>query len=160
MELCTTPTHTDPAWQTVTIPAGVRVTTQGQGDLGARMAQAAQRCLGAFLLIGTDCVEMRAELLQEAATTLQSVDAILHVTADGGYALLGLQKFHPSLFTEMAWSTETVAEETIRRIRGLGWSLHLGDTLNDVDEPQDLLQHPAFGLCGLPIDQPSKRPGC
>ncbi|MBF0161582.1 MAG: TIGR04282 family arsenosugar biosynthesis glycosyltransferase, partial [Magnetococcales bacterium] len=140
VELCVTPPWADPAWQRVTIPAQVQVTTQGEGDLGERMAQAVRRCSGPLLLIGTDCVEMSAELLREAAAALQSVDALLYTTADGGYAVLGLHTFHPSLFADMAWSTATVAEETIDRIHSLGWSLHLGGPLHDVDEPQDWLR--------------------
>ncbi len=138
VELCVTPDWTNPAWQNVSLPEGLLVTTQGEGDLGERLAQAAQRSQEAVLLIGTDCVEMSAPLLREAAATLETVDALLYPTLDGGYALLGLRHFHPSLFTDMAWSTATVARETIHRIQQLGWSLHLGNQLHDLDEPQDL----------------------
>ncbi|MEO5364593.1 MAG: DUF2064 domain-containing protein, partial [Magnetococcus sp. DMHC-8] len=62
----------------------------------------------------------------------------LHPTADGGYALLGLQRFDPLLFTDINWSTATVADETVHRIRQLGWSYHIGTLLHDLDEPQDL----------------------
>ncbi|MGB4922758.1 MAG: DUF2064 domain-containing protein, partial [Candidatus Nitrotoga sp.] len=92
----------------------------------------------AVLLIGTDCVEMSATLLREAAQSLHEHDAVIHCTADGGYALLGLKRYSAVLFSEMPWSTDAVARTTIARIGQLGWSLHVGQLLHDVDAPQDL----------------------
>jgi hypothetical protein len=63
---------------------------------------------------------------------------VIHPTFDGGYALLGLKQFHPSLFSGIEWSTASVAAATIARIRALGWSFHLGETLRDIDTPEDL----------------------
>lgn len=138
VELCVTPARTDPAWQPFSLPKNIVITTQSDGDLGRRMASAAERCREAVLLVGTDCLEISAELLREAATALASVDALLYPTADGGYAILGLQKFHPTLFTGIAWSGSTVAEETRRRIQQLGWSFYQGGLLHDLDGPEDL----------------------
>ncbi|MBF0400924.1 MAG: TIGR04282 family arsenosugar biosynthesis glycosyltransferase [Magnetococcales bacterium] len=138
VELCVTPPQTDPAWQGVALPTDVMITNQSEGDLGDRLASAARRCQEAVLLVGTDCVEISPTLLQEAATALATVDALLYPTLDGGYALLGLRRFHPSLFTNIAWSTASVAEETVNRILRLGWSLHQGAVLHDVDKPEDL----------------------
>ncbi len=141
VELCTTPVFSDPAWQDITLPQGIVITDQGEGDLGERMARAAQRGIAqgsAVILIGTDCVEMSAGLLNDAAQTLNAHDAIIHCTEDGGYALLGLNEFNISLFSNIAWSTDSVASTTLSRIGQLGWSLHVGQMLHDVDEEQDL----------------------
>ncbi|MEO5349552.1 MAG: TIGR04282 family arsenosugar biosynthesis glycosyltransferase [Magnetococcus sp. YQC-3] len=139
VELSVTPAIGAPAWAGVRIPEGVIVTTQGEGDLGERFIQTASGYRGAMLWIGTDCLEMSPALLREAARALQTTDAVIHPTVDGGYALLGLRQFYPQLFTGMAWSTATVAAESIRRIRQLGCSLHIGACLHDLDEPADLL---------------------
>lgn len=141
VELCVTPAIHDPAWHEIQLPSGIEISGQGGGDLGARLARAAQRALadaGQVLLIGTDCVEMSASLLREAAQALQTHDAIMHGTLDGGYALLGLRRYSPSLFGDMPWSTGAVADITLARIGQLGWALHIGQVLHDVDEPQDL----------------------
>lgn len=141
VELCVTPDKDHPAWRDVAIPECVVVTTQEGGDLGERLARAAQRriaCGESVLLIGTDCVEMSASLLREASAKLRQVDAVIHTTVDGGYALLGLGRFHASVFSPMAWGTHAVASETIRRMEQLGWSIFRGATLHDIDEPQDL----------------------
>lgn len=152
VELCATPEITSSAWDGVEIPQGIQISAQGEGDLGERLARAAQRGIGQsgkVLLIGTDCVEMNAQLLQKAAAALEHHDAAIHPTADGGYALLGLGRFHPLLFSDIAWSTNDVAFDTICRIKRLCWSLYVGGLLHDVDEPGDLKHVPAQMLDGL-----------
>ena len=141
VELCVTPAIHHPAWRGIQFPAGIEISDQGEGDLGARMALASERALAnaeQVLLIGTDCVEMSGGLLREAAQALQEHDAVIHCTADGGYALLGLRRFSPFLFSDMPWSTDAVANTTIARIGQLGWSVRVGQMLHDVDEPEDL----------------------
>ena len=139
-ELCATPHPGDAAW-TEHLPAGVRLSDQGPGDLGQRMAAAARRVIDGgerILLIGTDCPGLDGKRLREAALLLERHDAIIHPARDGGYVLLGLSRTDPSLFDDIAWSTDTVAATTMMRIEALGWSLFVGDTLRDVDEPADL----------------------
>jgi len=145
VELCATPALDDAAWSMVALPAGFEITAQGEGDLGARMARAARRVIEQgerVLLVGTDCVEMSAELLQQARQALDDHEAVIHCTADGGYALLGLTRFNPFLLNDIPWSTDEVASLTIARIGQLGWTLHVGQMLHDVDEPQDLNRLP------------------
>ena len=149
VELCVTPEIASSAWGGVEMAQGIEISAQGDGDLGARLARAAQRALEhdeAVLLIGTDCVEMSAPLLREAAVALKRKDAVIHPVVDGGYALLGLTEFHPSLFDNIAWSTDSVAAEAIGRIGQLGWSLEVGALLHDVDEPDDLKRVPVNWL--------------
>ena len=139
-ELCATPAPGSSAWDGHR-PDGVQMTDQGPGDLGERLARAASRVLAAgqrVLLIGSDCPELDAGRLRASARELDSHDAVIDPAHDGGYALLGLRLFDPSLFESIPWSTSAVAAITISRIRALGWSLHIGDTLRDIDEPEDL----------------------
>lgn len=146
VELCATPATDQAAWQGIHLPAGIEISAQGAGDLGARLARASAIALekaGSVVLLGTDCVEISRDLLREAAQALQAHDAVIHCTADGGYALLGFKQFEPSMFNNMPWSTDAVASLTIARIGRLGWSLRAGRTLHDVDEPQDLKYLPA-----------------
>ena len=135
VELCGDP---DPAgwWRG---PA-VSLSAQGPGGLGERLARAAERALrrGPVLLIGSDCPALDRHRLREAALALEGHDAVIHPTEDGGYALLGLRAFDASIFEGLEWSTPSVAAETAARIAALGWSLHEGETLRDVDEPADL----------------------
>jgi rSAM/selenodomain-associated transferase 1 len=141
VELCVTPSPSDAAWGVWLEVEGVEWAAQVAGDLGARMADAARRALVSgepVLLIGTDCPSLDAVLLRRAAESLQDHDAVLYPTHDGGYALLGLRRFDARLFEQMPWSTGEVTERTVERVRDLGWSLAVGDTLHDIDEPADL----------------------
>jgi rSAM/selenodomain-associated transferase 1 len=134
VELCGDP---DPAdW----FEGQVRLTAQGEGDLGERLARAAQRVLARepVLFVGTDCPELDRTHLLAASGALAMHDAIIHPAADGGYVLLGLRRFDPSIFAGISWSTASVAAETLGRIAALGWSADVRETLRDVDEPEDL----------------------
>jgi rSAM/selenodomain-associated transferase 1 len=146
VELRVTPAISDSAWRDIPIPEGVEISAQEEGDLGARLARATQNGLdhnAAVMLIGCDCPELDSAALREAAQTLQRVDVLMHPTTDGGYALLGLRRFHPRLFSDIPWSTSSVAAKTIQEVRLLQWSLHMAAVLNDIDEPADLARLPA-----------------
>jgi rSAM/selenodomain-associated transferase 1 len=119
---------------------GLTLTAQGEGGLGERLARAAERVLGEdrILLIGSDCPELHRGRLRAAAEALEDHDAVIHPALDGGYALLGLKRFDGSVFKGIDWSTARVAAQTMARIEALGWSLHVGEALRDVDEPADL----------------------
>lgn len=139
VELCGDP---DPAqWHEVR--PGLALTAQGEGGLGERLARAARRALaaGPVLLVGADCPGIDRRRLKAAAQAIEAHDAFLHPSHDGGYALLGLRRFDASLFERIAWSTNVVAAQTMARIGTLGWSLQVGETLRDVDEPDDLSHH-------------------
>ena len=146
VELCLTPAPDDGAWQDVVWPPAVQLSGQGEGDLGQRLATAASRGLQQgepIMLIGTDCPELTPELLRAAAVALQTHDAVLHATHDGGYALLGMQHDNPRVFAEIAWSTDSVAASTRARIAELGWQLFEGARLHDIDTGADLQWLPA-----------------
>lgn len=152
VELCVTPGLQAFDWRGLALPAGLAWTEQGEGDLGERMGRAAQRVTAAgeaILLIGTDCPALDSGLLQRAAAALQGHDACLVPTADGGYALLGLKRFDPTLFDAMPWSTDAVAAETRQRVAALNWRLCTLPTLHDIDEPEDLAWLPVELRAGL-----------
>lgn len=141
VELCVSPSIGHPVWQTLDRPAKIHYSEQGEGDLGERMARAASRVCNqgeAIILIGTDCPALNSSVLQEAAAALQQHHACMVPVSDGGYALLGLNQFHASLFQQIPWSTSAVAPLTQQRIAAQNWRLQTLSTLHDIDEPQDL----------------------
>jgi rSAM/selenodomain-associated transferase 1 len=146
VELCVAPTMHHPIWNELALPDAVHWSEQGEGDLGDRLARAAQRVTAldeAVLLIGTDCPALNAEVLHTAAQALQQYDACMVPAHDGGYALLGLNRHLPALFVDMPWSTATVAQQTRQRILAEGCTLHALQSLPDIDQPQDLQWLPA-----------------
>jgi len=141
VELCVTPAIGDKAWRGIYLPQGIEISDQGEGDFGARLARAARRRIEQgeqVILIGTDCIELTPQLLEEARQRLFDHDATIHCAADGGYALLGLDCFDPALFANIPWSTDAVAVSTLGQIARLGLSVYVGQMLHDVDEPRDL----------------------
>jgi rSAM/selenodomain-associated transferase 1 len=156
VELCVTPWSSAVVWRHLGVPESVQLTDQGDGDLGERMARAAQRVVGAgesVLLIGTDCPQMDAGQLQTAAKTLQHADATLIPAFDGGYVLLGLNHYHASVFSGIAWSTSSVAATTHHRLQALHWRVQTLAPLHDIDEPGDLQYLPAELLNNLSLAQ-------
>lgn len=145
LELCLTPDPQDAAWQGFVWPEQVQLSGQGEGDLGQRMSHAVQRGVQQgtpVILIGTDCPQLTAPLLQQAAQQLQRVDCVMHPASDGGYVLLGLRRSDPHVFADIQWSSASVAASTRARIAELGWRLCEGAPLDDIDTPQDLSRLP------------------
>lgn len=141
VELCASPARRNPAWRAVTVPRSIAWSNQGKGNLGERMARVAKRKIAAgqsILLIGTDCPELDATYLRSAAIALQQYDAVMAPSFDGGYALLGLNRFHSSIFADIRWSTSAVASTTQQRFSQLAWRTHCLPTVRDIDDPEDL----------------------
>lgn len=140
VELCGDPAPDDRVWDRYRELPDL-MADQGPGDLGERLERAARRVMGEgsrIILIGTDSPDLDRTHLGAAANSLDRFDAVIHPTRDGGYALLALSRFDPSLFRGIAWSTDEVALATVSRIKALGWSLRVGASLRDIDEPADL----------------------
>jgi uncharacterized protein len=139
--------------------AGTEARLQQGRDLGERMHNA---FLDAFssgfrqvVLIGTDCPGIRAEILEQAFSLLESNDAVLGPAMDGGFYLIGLKKPAPELFLKRAWSTSTVLEETVRKLEAAGSSFRLLPVLRDIDTLEDL-QLSGFSVHGIPARPPDK----
>lgn len=114
---------------------------QASGDLGERMSAAFRAAFegGAnrVLIIGSDCPELSAEVLEGAFQALERHDFVLGPTPDGGYYLLGMKQYQPAVFQEIVWSTDTVRAETLKKIDGLGKTVALLPVLTDMDEAGD-----------------------
>jgi rSAM/selenodomain-associated transferase 2/rSAM/selenodomain-associated transferase 1 len=121
---------------------GIPYRPQGEGDLGCRMEHAFQEAFSEgshrAVLIGTDCPEITPELILESLEQLATCDLVLGPASDGGYYLIGLRASAPQLFTEIAWGSERVLEQTLRRADQLSLNVSLLKTLSDVDCPEDL----------------------
>lgn len=137
--------------------ASLSLATQPAGDLGERMHAAvcaSPAGVAGTLVIGTDCPALAPDLLREAASALRNNEAALIPAEDGGYVLIGLRKPEPRVFTDIAWSTPSVAAETRERFGELGWRWHESTPLWDVDHAADferLQRHdPALAAAALP----------
>ena len=150
IELWVTPDEHHPLLQTLSQGYAATLHLQQGEDLGERMGFAARQALERYrqvLLLGVDCPALTASHLDQAVTWLeQGHDAVLGPAQDGGYVLLGLNRFHPALFAGHAWGGAEVAETTRRVMRQAGWRWRELPLLWDLDRPDDLAQLKALGI--------------
>jgi rSAM/selenodomain-associated transferase 1 len=142
VELCCAPDARHAVFTELASDTRVTLSEQGEGDLGARMARALQRALAAHqcaLLIGTDAPGLDARYLREAFKRLADHDTVLGPAVDGGYTLIGLRRFEPTLFEAMPWSTPQVLALTRERLHMAGLRHAELPPLHDIDEPADLV---------------------
>ncbi|MCE8041524.1 glycosyltransferase [Halomonas daqingensis] len=130
--------HAHPLFITLAERHAVTLRPQPQGGLGVRLYHAMASASGPILAIGSDCPVLSPGLLHACAEALTDHDVSCLPAEDGGYALLGLRRAHPHLFTAIDWGTERVMAQTSRRIHELGWHLACPATVWDVDRPADL----------------------
>jgi len=115
-------------------------------DLGARMENAFEIAYAngykRVSIIGTDCMELTTQIVVNAFDSLRTKDAVVGPAVDGGYYLLGMNRFIPELFREKEWSTNSVCKDTINDFSRLSINYHQLSMLRDVDIEADL----PFGL--------------
>ena len=113
---------------------------QTQGDLGVKMQVAFQAACEQYqkvMIIGSDCVSLTPQIIQEGFDALDQHSFVLGPAIDGGYYLLGMRQFTPSLFQHIPWSTAQVAELTLIEMERLGRTCYLLPTLSDIDYAED-----------------------
>jgi glycosyltransferase A (GT-A) superfamily protein (DUF2064 family) len=123
---------------------GIPLLPQGEGDLGARMAQAF-RVLHArggdrALLVGSDAPDLPLSLIIDAYTALDSAAVVTIPAADGGYVLIGERGHHPPLFHGVSWSTPAVLEQTRASCAAQQLSYAEIGSWEDVDDAAALLR--------------------
>ncbi len=111
-------------------------------NVGDRMSQAIKEVLeegySKAVLIGTDILDLRPDILENAFSLLDSNDVVIGPAKDGGYYLIGMKEAHPELFDLEYWSTPNVFSETVKRIHAAKLTFAKTDLLQDIDEVADL----------------------
>ena len=113
---------------------------QSGNDLGARMSNAFKEVLknhDKAVIIGSDCPQLDLMTISTAFSALDEYDHVIGPSQDGGYYLLGMKEYNPEVFEEMTWSTASVCEETIDRIKSKNKTYKLLEVLSDVDHKED-----------------------
>jgi uncharacterized protein len=120
--------------------------SQGDGDLGARIAGILRRALdegNGAIALGADSPDVPIAYLQQAQEALVDHDAVLGPSHDGGFYLLGVRRMLPGLLADLPWSTPNTREAVAERIVSMGLSLAYTPAWYDIDEPSDLARlHP------------------
>ena len=120
--------------------------TQEGRNLGERMSNAFKEILQEkgckkCIIIGTDCPEIDATLIENAFGVLKEKDIVIGPCKDGGYYLLGMSRPASDLFVDIDWSTDRVFEQTIEKIQKNNLSGGVLKTLTDIDTQEDLSCH-------------------
>jgi len=123
-----------------------RKALQPEGDLGERMrfafAEGFAEGYSRICIIGSDCLDLSTEHLNQAFEALRQHNVVLGPSLDGGYYLLGMDQLYSELFANKSWSTESVADDTRRDTKQQNLSLKELAVLNDIDTIDDLRQSP------------------
>jgi rSAM/selenodomain-associated transferase 1 len=133
------PPSSEPFFREI-LPVSVGLIEAWQPNFGDCLFAAVETLLAlghnGAVVLNSDSPTLPTALLVEAAEVLaRSGDrAVLGPSADGGYYLLGLKKPHRRLFEDVAWSTKSVAHQTLDRAAEIGLAVHVLPSWYDVDD--------------------------
>ncbi len=89
--------------------------------------------------IGADLPDIRHELIEKGFEALNDSDFVFGPAEDGGYYMVGMSKEEGKyIFENKPWSTTELLSITKAEISEKGDSIHLFETLNDIDTIEDL----------------------
>jgi len=126
------------------LPTGFSLIPQRGDTFGERLLNTAEDILacgyGSVCLIDSDSPTVPSAAFKQAIEALNQPGdhIVLGPSHDGGYYLIGLKRAHPAPFTNINWSTPTVADETRDRCRQANLELIELSVWYDVDDAETL----------------------
>ncbi|WP_343065392.1 TIGR04282 family arsenosugar biosynthesis glycosyltransferase [Arenibacter arenosicollis] len=109
-------------------------------ELGQRMANAFMDGFEAghkkIIIIGSDMYDLTENDLKEAFNSLHHHDYVIGPAIDGGYYLLGMKVFNPTLFENKNWGMDTVLEATLHDLKDENYIMLAPK--NDIDYFEDI----------------------
>lgn len=121
---------------------GVYFLKQEGKDLGEKMHNAISFALREYrnvVLIGSDLPLISKKDIEVAFKVLETKDIVISPTYDGGYYLIGMKEENKDIFNIM-YSTSSVFEETIDKIKSKGKSYGKGEIQLDIDDRDDFFR--------------------
>jgi rSAM/selenodomain-associated transferase 1 len=113
-------------------------------DLGARMKNAFKQAFAdgfdQVVLVGSDIPDLPADFIRQAFATLDTHDAVIGPSSDGGYYLIGFSKetFLPRALDGITWSTESVLKQTLHALNECKRKPYMLPRWHDVDDMSGL----------------------
>jgi rSAM/selenodomain-associated transferase 1 len=157
----------DPRWRTVLAvapdaalaspmwPAGIRRVSQGQGNIGARMARLLAAGRGRpCVLVGSDIPGLSASHISEAFTLLRRSQVVFGPAADGGFWLIGVNARTrlSGMLDGVRWSSPHTLADTLNNLSA--FTVGFAATLSDVD---DGASYKREAHAGMRVTLPSSR---
>lgn len=90
------------------------------------------------VIIGTDSPTIPKSLIQRAFDVLKKVSVVIGPTFDGGYYLIGLSEHNNDIFDGIKWSTASVFNQTLTKVKTYKKKLYVLPPWYDVDTSDDL----------------------
>ena len=125
---------------------GYSVIRQNGKDIGDRMRNAFEYVFNSgyknAVLIGSDLPGLPAALVENAFAALNTADATIGRSTDGGYYLIGFRKetCSPDYFKGITWSTSSVFQRTMEKFSRSEKSVYRLPEWIDIDDHNDLKQ--------------------
>lgn len=121
--------------------SGLKVRKQTGNDLGEKMANMFKECCHSnnqVILIGSDCISLTSNTLNDAFDYLKTNVLVIQPADDGGYVLIGQSKFCQEVFKGPKWGSSLVFETTINILQALDLSFFVMPRAFDIDVKEDL----------------------
>lgn len=121
-----------------------KIVGQPEGNLGDRInwffQQAADKGGGPAVLIGTDSPDLPSTRISVAIRMLSNdeADMVIVPSADGGYALIGLNNAPDGLFDRIRWSSPFTLTDTLQAADRCGLAVELLPMWYDIDTIENL----------------------
>lgn len=125
---------------------GIKAYPQSGADLGERMFHAIEDSIISgyerVVLIGSDSPDLSQAIPEIAFHSLEKNDAVIGPSHDGGYYLIGINasSLSRTIFQDIEWSTSSVYEMTIKKLRLLRLNYCSLNIWYDIDTTEDLEQ--------------------
>jgi rSAM/selenodomain-associated transferase 1 len=117
---------------------------QKGNNLGERLKFAFQKAFSKgfeqVIALASDVPDLNVSVIKKAFHALQTVEAVIGPSPDGGYYLIGFQStsFHSTIFDGISWSSDKVFSQTYTKFNNLGLDVKFLTPWRDVDTVTDL----------------------
>lgn len=122
-------------------PLGWDLCPQISGNLGEKMSHFLHEQFAAtrqrIVLIGADSPDLPTAHIPQAFDLLESVPVVVGPAQDGGYYLLGMNRW-VSVFEGITWSSRDVLRNTLANVARQDLEYRLLDVWDDIDTQADL----------------------
>ena len=133
-----------PEWISFFAEKRVHIEAQVGADLGERMSNAFRFCFEhgyeRVCIIGTDSPDMPLSIVEQAFEILSSMQPTVAIAGadDGGYALLGMNRYFPEAFEHVPYSTHHTYAATLAQLQATRATIIELPKWYDVDTMSDL----------------------
>ncbi len=123
------------------IPTTWDVVPQRTGGLDERLADAFEDVLvddEVGVLVAMDTPQATPDQIRQALDALDTHDAVLGFTEDGGYWIVGLRVPNRHAFAGVPMSTDHTGADQLKRLQSLGMNVAIVEPMRDLDTVADI----------------------